>query len=292
MKDGTLKTILAALGVFFAVMVLLSFFIALFKGDQLTGSKIAVIEVEGVITSSKEINKSLNYFNDREDIKAIILRINSPGGAVGPSQEVYQEILKIKQTTKIVSSLGTVAASGGYYIASATDKIVSNPGTITGSIGVIIEFMNFKNLFEKVGVSGTVIKSGKFKDTGSPLRDMKEEEKKYIQAVIDDVHGQFVDAVTTSRGLERESVSKIADGRIFSGQQALELGLVDSIGNLADAVDVAKKLVGIEGKHHLVYPEKKVTLLETLTGVSPEQNLKQILGNKDFKIMYLFSGIN
>ncbi len=292
MKDGTFKTILAAVGAFFIVMTLLSISIALIKGEGFRGTKIAVIEIEGVISNSKDINKNLNYFNDRQDIKAIILRINSPGGAVGPSQEIYQEILKIKKTTKVIASLGTVAASGGYYIASAADSIVANPGTITGSIGVIIEFMNFKGLLDKVGVTGTVIKSGKFKDTGSPLREMRVDERKYMQAVIDDVHGQFVDAVTTSRELDREKVLKMADGRIFSGNKALELGLVDSIGNLSDAVEVTKKMLGLKGKHLLVYPKHRVSLLEALTGVSPEGNINRILGENNFNLMYLFSGIN
>lgn len=292
MKDSVFKTFLAAAGAFFLVMIVLTLIISLLKGDSVRGEKIAVIEIDGVISSSKEINKSLNYFNDRKDIKAIILRVNSPGGAVGPSQEIYSEVLRIKKNKKIIVSMETVAASGGYYIAAAADSIVANPGTITGSIGVIIEFMNFEGLFSKVGLKGTVIKSGKFKDTGSPLRDMRVDEKKYMQSVIDDVHSQFVDAVVEGRNLKRADVVKIADGRIFTGNQALKLGLVDSIGNLTDAVNVAKTLVGISGDHHLVYPDKKVSLMEALTGANPKDSLKQISGKNDFNLMYLFQGIN
>ena len=292
MKDSMLKTFLAAAGVFFIVMVFLTLLIALLKGDRVKGEKIAVIEIDGVISSSKEINKSLNYFNDRDDIKAIILRINSPGGAVGPSQEIYSEVLKIKERKTVIASMETVAASGGYYIAAAADSIVANPGTITGSIGVIIEFMNFEGFFSKVGLKGTVVKSGKFKDTGSPLRDMRVDEKRYMQAVIDDVHSQFVDAVSEGRKLKRADVVKIADGRIFTGNQAHKLGLVDSIGNLTDAVNIAKTEAGISGDHQLVYPKKKVSLLEALTGANPKESLEQISGKKDFNLMYLFQGIN
>lgn len=292
MKDSVLKTFLAAAGAFFLVMIFLTLLISLLKGDVVRGDGIGVIEIEGVISSSKEINKQLNYFNDRKDIKAIILRINSPGGAVGPSQEIYSEILKIKETKKVIASMSTVAASGGYYIAAAADRIVANPGTITGSIGVIIEFMNFEGLFSKIGLKGTVVKSGKFKDTGSPLRDMRVDEKKYMQSVIDDVHSQFVDAVAEGRKLKRADVVKIADGRIFTGNQALKLGLVDNIGNLTDAVNLTKTVAGISGDHHLVYPKKKVSLLEAVTGADPKQSLEQISGKKDFNLMYLFQGIN
>jgi protease-4 len=237
------------------ISVIFSFFYA--RGD-----KVGVLEIKGLISDSTEINKAIHDFKDREDIKAIVLRIDSPGGAVGPSQEIYKEVKKVKEKNKVViASMGSVAASGGYYIAAAADQIVANPGTITGSIGVIIEFANVQELLDKIGLKGVVIKSGKFKDTGSPLREMRDEEKNILQGLINDIHQQFVDVVATNRKLDLKEVSDIADGRIFSGVQAKEANLVDELGNLEDAIDLASKLAGIEGKPQVVYSKRPKTSL-------------------------------
>ena len=159
------------------------------------GDKIAIVEVKGVITQSSGIIEEIHQYEEDEGVKAIILRIDSPGGGVGPSQEIYREILKVKSKKKVVTSMGSVAASGGYYIACASDLIVANPGTITGSIGVLMEFTNIEELFKKIGIKGVVLKSGEHKDIGSPFREMTPEEKKIIQGVIDNVHQQFIQAV-------------------------------------------------------------------------------------------------
>src|SRR4030043_2421838 len=205
------------------------------------GDKIAVVEIRGLITQSQGIIEELHQFNDDEGVKAIILRIDSPGGGVGPSQEIYREVLKIKSNKKkkVITSMGSVAASGGYYIASASDLIVANPGTITGSIGVLMEFTNIEELFKKIGIKGVVLKSGEHKDIGSPFREMTPDEKKIVQDVIDNVHQQFIEAVAKGRKLDREKVVQIADGRILTGEQAKQLGLVDEMGNLQDAIDVS-----------------------------------------------------
>jgi protease-4 len=197
-------------------------------------------------------------------VKAIILRIDSPGGGVGPSQEIYREVLKAKQKKKMVTSMGAVAASGGYYVACASDLIVANPGTITGSIGVIMQFSNFEELLKKVGIKGVVLKSGEHKDIGSPFREMTPEEKKIMQETLDNVHQQFIRAVADGRNLDQAKVLPIADGRIMTGEQAKQLGLVDKMGNLDDAIEEAAKLVGIEGRPHVLYPKKKFTLWELL----------------------------
>ena len=218
--------------------------------------KIGVIPIEGAITDSRAIISQLVEFKKDGQIKAIILRVNSPGGGVAPSQEIYREVRKTVMSKKVIASMGSLAASGGYYVASAADKIVANPGTLTGSIGVIMEFVQVEELLKKIGVGMEVIKSGEFKDIGSPHRKMSEREKELIRALILDVQKQFVEAVARGRNLPLDKVEEIADGRILSGAQSKELGLVDQLGNFEDAVDLAKSLAGIKGEITLVYPKK------------------------------------
>lgn len=228
------------------------------------GDKIAVVEIQGVITQSSRVIEEIHQHLADEGVKAIILRIDSPGGGVGPSQEIHREVVKAKEKKKIVASMGAVAASGGYYVACASDLIVANPGTITGSIGVIMQFSNFEDLLKKIGIKGVVLKSGEHKDIGSPFREMTPEEKKIMQETLDNVHQQFIQAVAKGRKLDRGKVIPIADGRIMTGEQAQQLGLVDKLGNLQDAIDEATKLAGISGKPQVLYPKKKFSLWELL----------------------------
>jgi len=220
------KRILVGLGVIAALLIffcLILFFVGRSggKASRLAfGDKIAVVEIKGVITESSEIIEEIRQYQEDEGVKAIVLRIDSPGGGVGPSQEIHREISKVKMKKKVVTSMGSVAASGGYYIACASDRIVANPGTITGSIGVLMEFTNIEELFKKIGIKGVVLKSGEHKDIGSPFREMTPDEKKIMQEVIDNVHQQFIQAVAEGRKLDREKVAQIADGRIFTGEQA------------------------------------------------------------------------
>ncbi|MCM8815504.1 MAG: signal peptide peptidase SppA [Candidatus Omnitrophica bacterium] len=235
------------------------------KTDRFSfGEKIGIVEIKRAITQSADIIETLRHYVEDDGVKAIILRIDSPGGGVGPAQEIYREVLKIRSKKKVVTSMGSVAASGGYYIACASDMIVANPGTITGSIGVIMQFSNFEELFKKIGIKGVVIKGGEYKDIGSPFREMTSEEKRIMQEVIDNVHQQFIQAVAEGRKLERIKVIQLADGRILTGEQAKRLGLVDQIGNFQDAIDTATKLAGIKGKPQIIYPKKKFSLLELL----------------------------
>jgi len=288
------KRILIGLGVIVALLVF--FFSALFfigrsmgrPGRFAFGDKIAVVEISGVITQSSGIIEEIHQYLEDEGVKAIILRIDSPGGGVGPSQEIHREVLKVKTRKKVVTSMGSVAASGGYYIACASDLIVANPGTITGSIGVLMEFTNIEELFKKIGIKGVVLKSGEHKDIGSPFREMTPEEKKIIQAVIDNVHQQFIQAVAEGRKMDHSKVAQIADGRILTGEQAKQAGLVDQIGNLQDAIDTTAKLVGIEGKPNILYPKKKFSLWELLIRETVSAIL-QTLNEKGFELNYRLS---
>jgi protease-4 len=253
------------------------------------GEKVGVIEIVGVITNSRETLEQLKRYREDDDIKAIVIRVDSPGGVVGPSQEIYREIMRTKATKKVIASMGAVAASGGYYVVAGADGIVANPGTITGSIGVIMEYTNFEALFEKIGLSAVVIKSGQFKDTGSPVRDMTPEEEKILKDFVDRLHQQFVSAIAEGRQLDLAKVQALADGRIYTGQDAKDIGLVDRIGNLADAVEWAGRLAGIEGRILTVYPpKKKISMLRLLS----ESVLKDLLGRAtrpEMTAEYLYS---
>ena len=235
------------------------------KRELRFGEKVGVIEIEGMMTDAREIIDQIKTFRERESIKAILLRINSPGGPVGPAQEIYREIEKTVEEKKVVASLGSIAASGGYYVASAADRIMANPGTITGSIGVIMGYTNFQELFQKIGLSPVVIKSGEYKDLASPVREMSENEREILQTFTDNIHTQFIEDVAKGRDKPPDAIRKIADGRIFSGETAKQHGLVDRLGNLADAVEWAGRLGGIKGKIRSVYPpEKKLPIMDYL----------------------------
>ncbi len=243
------------------------------------GEKVGVVEIKGVIADPKPTILQLKKFRKNKDVKAIVLRIDSPGGGVGPSQEIYAEVKKTTRHKKVVASMGAIAASGGYYVSAAADHIMANPGTITGSIGVIMEFANAEELFKKIGVSAIVIKSGDYKDTGSPLRKMTPEERRLLEDFVGNVHQQFVTAVAEGRKMSEETVRSIADGRIFSGQQAQKLGLLDSLGNMEDAIALAAELGGIKGEPSVVYGEKKkFSFLEFILGSKLAGALDRITG--------------
>ena len=234
--------------------------------DLSSEDRIALIRVEGVIMDSQTTVAELKRFSESPSIKAIVLRIDTPGGGVVPSQEIYDAVKRVrnKSNKAVIASMGSVAASGGYYIAAATDRIVANPGTLTGSIGVIMETANVEGLLQKIGVEGVVIKSGKFKDVGSPLRKMSSEERGLLQGVMDDVHRQFIEAVAEGRSLELRTAQALADGRIFTGRQAKEVKLVDELGDLDDAIQLAADVVGIQGEPKIVEPRRRFSLREML----------------------------
>jgi protease IV len=226
-------------------------------GKRYRGEAVGVIEIAGAIVDSALVIEQIKEFREEDNIKAIVLRIDSPGGGVGPSQEIYREIRKTSAEKKVIASMGAVAASGGYYVAAACDGIVANPGTITGSIGVIMGYTNIEALLEKIGLSPVVVKSGEFKDIGSPVRPMSEKEKQLLEQLIQTIHRQFVEDIAAGRNMETDQVREVADGRIFTGEEARTFGLVDRLGNLQDAVEWAAELGGIEGKIETVQPEKE-----------------------------------
>jgi protease IV len=219
--------------------------------------RIGIVPVKGVISDSQSVLSQLVDFRKDDRVKAIVLRIDSPGGAVGPTQEIYREIIKTLEIKPVVASVEAVAASGGYYVASAAGKIFANPGSITGSIGVLMEFVRVEELLTKLGISFEVIKSGQFKDIGSPHRKLSDQERALLDDLISDIQNQFVREVANARNLPEEQVREIADGRIFTGAKAKELGLIDELGNFHDAVDAAGQMAGLSGDAELVYPGKE-----------------------------------
>ncbi len=259
-------------GVYFLLFSLF-FFLFMYVTMRLEGGdrpfdvgngKIAVVRIEGIILDARKTTELLRRYQDDGQVKAVLLRIDSPGGGVAASQEIHDAVRRLQSVGKkiVVTSMGTVAASGGYYIASPSDKIISNPGTLTGSIGVIMQMVNAERLFKIIGVEGITVKSGQNKDIGSPFRKMTEEEHRLLQGVLDDVHDQFIEAVAEGRGLSLDEVRRLADGRLFSGRQAKANGLVDDLGTLEDAIRVTARLAGIQGEPEIVESEDPLNLLE------------------------------
>jgi protease-4 len=263
-----------------------------FKGSPFKGEKVGIIKIEGVILDSEEVLRQLEEFEKNSSVKAIVLRIDSPGGAVAPSQEIYNEIKKLNQKKKIITSMGAVAASGGYYIACATQEIFASGGTITGSIGVIMEFANFQTLMDKIGISAEVIKSGKLKDVGNPMRQMTHEERDYLKALILDVYEQFVEDISTGRDIPKEKIYPIADGRILTGRKALEENLIDNIGTIKDAVRRAAELGGIEGEPEVIYAKKKRLNFFDVVFEETESRINNFLTEKKFSIGYIMNLTN
>ena len=250
-------------------------------------NRIGVVEIKGTITSSQETLKQLKEFRKDTSVKAILVRVDSPGGAIGPSQEIYTEIRRTIRTKPVVASMGGVAASGGYYIACAANHIVANPGTITGSIGVIIYFPNLRELFEKIGYQMTTIKSGQFKDIGNPGREMTPEEKALIQETINESYAQFVRDVAVGRSLPEDQVRLVADGRIIMGEKARDLKLLDQLGNFEDAVSKAAELGKIDGEPDLVYGKKKRrSLVDLLLGSEVGDRLNDIIYDSSAFLRY------
>jgi len=230
-------------------------------------NRVGVIEIRGLIDNVQDSLKAFREFRKDTNVKCILLRIESPGGGIGASQELYREVRRTIEVKPVVASLGGIAASGGYYIASAANRIVANPGTITGSIGVISYFPNLRELFEKIGFTAIIIKSGRFKDIGNPDREMTQEERDLLQSTMDEAHRQFIRDVARGRNLPEEKVREIADGRIIMGEKAQQLGLVDELGNFEDAVKASAVLGKIAEEPDLLFAKKKKrSLLDLLIG--------------------------
>lgn len=282
-----------------ALMLCMMFFgllavAALFSDrSELTVSPgVGLVEVKGLIVDPLETVKQLHDFTKNDKVKAVVLRIDSPGGVVGPSQEIWSAVKALREKKPVIVSMGSVAASGGYYIAAPATLIYANPGTITGSIGVLMKFSNLEGLMNKVGMKAFTLKTGKFKDVGSPARTMSAEERAMLQAVIDSTHGQFVRAVAAGRKLPEAQVRELADGRIFSGEQALAHKLVDRLGTLQDALVEAGRAGGIEGEPPLIKPpKKKKLLLDMLVEESAGRFGSLLRKEKGFSLNYELEGM-
>jgi len=232
-----------------------------------SGDKIAVVDINDVIFSSEKTVEQIKNYREDKSIKAIILRINSPGGGVAASQEIYEEVKRTRDSGKIiVVSMGSIAASGGYYISCGANLIVANPGSLTGSIGVIMQFINFKDLAEKLGIKETTIKSGDLKDSGNPFRDVNNKDSVYFQDIIDNTFTQFTEVVAKERKMNLDTLMKYANGRVFTGLQAKEYGLVDSLGTFEDAIRITAGIAGIEGEPRIIREKKRISIFEEILG--------------------------
>jgi protease-4 len=280
------KVFLIFLGLFILLIIISLIFVMLQKNIPI-GEKVALISIEGMIMDSKDTVDEIKEYVKDPSIKAIVMRIDSPGGAVAPAQEIYEEIRKTVKKKKVIVSMGSIAASGGYYIASPATKIVANPGTLTGSIGVIMEIPNIEGLMNKLGIKTEVVKSGRHKDMASLFRGIKKEEREILQNVLDDVHDQFIKAVAEGRKMLYDDVKKIADGRIFTGEQALKAGLIDELGSLDDAVQTAAKLSGIKGEPVVISKKERFSLINLLRDPKELKELIDILPS--VKVKYLFA---
>jgi protease-4 len=261
------------------------------SGISISQNQVASLELEGVILDSKGFVKQLEDYGKRSGVRSVVIRINSPGGGVAASQEIYEAIRKFRSETnkKVVVSMASVAASGGYYVACASDKIFANPGTITGSIGVIAEWYNYGDLLQWAKMKNVIFKSGDLKDAGSATRPLTEEEKAYFQSLIDSIHTQFVSAVADSRNMEEEEVRKLADGRVFTGLQAKANNLIDEIGTLQDAIDAAASMAGIAGPPKILEPAKKnISILDLILGARAPLSLDSDGSGSHIRFEYLW----
>ena len=270
------RVALIALGVGAAVLVVfvvtIWLLIAVTDDGLPGGAKVAVVEVEGIIggdaargLDSDGVIRVLGEYRDDPAVRAVVLRINSPGGVVAPTQEIFTAVRRLREAKKpVVASLGSVAASGGYYVAVAADRIYASPGTLTGSIGVVMQLANLEGLLKKVGVEYVVVKAGAYKDVGNMARAMTPEERRILQSLLDDVYDQFISAVADGRGLDPQAVRAFAEGRIYSGRQAQSLKMVDDLGGLEDAIEAAAKMAGLPAKPKVIYPRRRFSLRELL----------------------------
>ena len=287
-----LKTFFTVLGVIFSLLIVISILKGIFLPEvSIPVEKIGLVKIEGIIKSSDTYLRLLNKLEKDEDVKAIVLRVDSPGGVVGACQEIHDKVKEISQKKPVVVSMGSIAASGGLYISVPATKIVANPGTITGSIGVILQSYNVKQLADKIGIKVITVKSGKFKDLLNPFREPDEKTLQILQALIDDSYNQFVEAVAEGRKLPVEKVKKFADGRIFTGRQAKELGLVDELGNFDRAVEVAREL-SKSPDARIFEAKPRKTFIQKLFGEQTEEllnNLSRVINGEveSFYVMYL-----
>ena len=293
MKASPVFIGIMVIGIVLIVFLLLVFTVTRLTGEGnslfVVGDRVGIVNIEGMIDESRTIISQISRFKKDKGVKAIVLRIDSPGGAVGPSQEIYEEVEKVRDKKKVVVSMGSIATSGSYYIACAADQIIANPGTITGSIGVVMEYTDVEELMGKIGFKNVIIKSGEYKDVMSSYRRITSRERDMLQGVVDNVHNQFVEAIAKGRKLRKGEVASIADGRLFSGEQAKALGLVDALGNLQDAIATAAEIAGIKGEPKVVHPPKERPSLLDYFFQHIGGNFLGYLKDRTFRLNYLFT---
>ncbi len=268
---GWLAGIVAILVIFLITLITIESLLGQRISLPSYGARVGLVRIEGLIADARVVVDDLDTMADDPGIRAIVLRLDSPGGGVAASQEMYEKLVEIRDGgLPVVASMGSVAASGAYYVACPADSVLANPGTLTGSIGVIMSFTIMEELFEKIGLSFETIKSGEFKDTGTWSRTLTEKERELLQTTIDDIHDQFVETVALERDMSIDEVRAVADGRIMSGRQALAAGLVDGLGTLEDAIAVAGRMGGIEGAPRVQEPvrRRQLTLWDMLAGAA------------------------
>ena len=279
--------------IFFGMMGMLSFFQPGDRDFDISGKgeKIAVVELRGLILDSRDVVRQFKKYRENKSIKGVVFRVESPGGGVVASQEIYEEVKKTRDSGKIVvASMGALAASGGYYVSCGATRIVANSGTITGSIGVISQFLHYGELMDKLGIAETTIKSGKLKDAGSWARRMSKQERQYFQSLMDDIHGQFIQVVEMERNISHERLLELANARVFTGRNALEIGLVDTLGTYEDAIAIAAELSGIEGKPAIVKEKKRRSLFDAFLQSFKEvvvQTEREIFDQSVFQYRYV-----
>ena len=264
---------LIALGSIFFLLIVLTLFPDrdYDESTSTSGEKVAIVDLKEPILSSEEVVRQFKKYRDNRSVRAIVFRVESPGGGVAASQEIYEEVKKTRESGKpVVVSMGAVAASGGYYVSCGASTIVANPGTLTGSIGVIFQYLHVEELLDKIGVDAATYKTGKLKDAGSPFRPPSQTDKQFFDQLLADVYDQFVEVVVKERNLKRSHVLKYADGRVFTGRQGVEWGFVDTLGTFEDAIALAGQLGGIEGKPRVVKEHKRRSFWESMLGETAE----------------------
>ncbi len=284
-----ISAVVIVLGGLFVVSMLIA---RVLLGDadvKIAGNRgVGLVEVRGMIIDSRETVRQLRYFLKQDEIRAVVLRVDSPGGVVAPSQEICEEVRKFAAKKKVVVSMGSLAASGGYYVSAPATLIYANPGTLTASIGVILKLSNIETLMDRIGIKSHTLKTGKYKDSGSPLRKLSADDRAMLQSVIDSTHEQFVRAVASGRKLPIQQVRSIADGRILTGEQALALKLVDRLGTLQDAIDEAGRLSGIEGEPEVVLPPRKKVNYWDLLADGTEGAVEKALGRASGGMLLMY----
>lgn len=284
-----ISAVVIVLGGLFVVSMLIA---RVLLGDadvKIVGNRgVGLVEVRGMIIDSRETVRQLRYFLKQDEIRAVVLRVDSPGGVVAPSQEICEEVRKFAAKKKVVVSMGSLAASGGYYVSAPATLIYANPGTLTASIGVILKLSNIETLMDRIGIKSHTLKTGKYKDSGSPLRKLSADDRAMLQSVIDSTHEQFVRAVASGRKLPIQQVRSIADGRILTGEQALALKLVDRLGTLQDAIEEAGRLSGIEGEPEVVLPPRKKVNYWDLLADGTEGAVEKALGRASGGMLLMY----